>query len=775
MENKRGSHGLALFTVIIFTAALILPANCPAQDNPEQFKIADVNIAGNFYVDPVKIYAAIHSKPGQFFSAAEAAEDARRISEIDGVEYAYYSTAVADGAVKLTFAIIERNIVRSIDFEGNKKLSDKKLLKELNFTTASYMDRFLVAGGAEAVEEYYKSKGYAFAEVKLDEEKLKTGHVVYNVYEGPRVKIAKVKFDGNKKIRTSELREVVKSKATSFLILTNHLKQADIDKDITALRDAYNSRGYLDTGVQAKVDYAKGNKKATITFIIAEGPRYNVEKILISGNTKFTTEQLVREFKLKPGEFYSNQKSKTDTETIENKYKEQGYIYVKVTHNRTFTGPDTVIAQFDIIEDSQYYLGAVNITGNRDTQDKVIRRVLDESDFTPGNLWNAKIAAGTGEGKLEKDVKRSMYADDVIITPAGDEPNTRDAQVAVTEGKTGSVMFGAGVSSQDGIIGQVIYEQRNFNIADWPKNWQEFFAGKAFKGAGQRLRIALEPGTEVSNYSVSFTDPYWKDKPIEFDLAASKWMRGRESYDEDRLKGFTGFTKRFKNRWYTGLDFRGENVSIDDLDSDVPDEIRDVQGDNLLAGLKLKFGRDMTDDKWNPTSGYNFEMSYEQVAGDHTFGVTEGIYRLYKTLHEDLAKRKTVLETKIYAAAIATGTAPVFEKFYGGGQGSIRGFKYRGVSPRAGADDDPIGSEWIVTASSELVVPLFGQAVSGLLFVDAGMVETGGPRASIGTGIQILIPQWFGPVPMRFELATPLMKDDQDDTRAFSFSVGRLF
>ena len=62
-----------------------------------------------------------------------------------------------------------------------------------------------------------------------------------------------------------------------------------------------------------------------------------------------------------------------------------------------------------------------------------------------------------------------------------------------------------------------------------------------------------------------------------------------------------------------------------------------------------------------------------------------------------------------------------------------------------------------------------------LFFVDAGLIETGGVRASVGTGIQIMIPQLFGPVPMRFELAAPLMKDDEDDKRAFSFSVGRLF
>jgi len=164
----------------------------------------------------------------------------------------------------------------------------------------------------------------------------------------------------------------------------------------------------------------------------------------------------------------------------------------------------------------------------------------------------------------------------------------------------------------------------------------------------------------------------------------------------------------------------------------------------------------------------------EQVALDHTFGVVDATYRWYKTIQEDLARRKTVLETKFYAATVV-GDAPLFEKFYGGGEGSIRGFDYRGISPRSGTSRDPVGSKWIITASGEIVKPLAAETLSGLLFVDTGMIETGGIRASVGIGVQIMIPQWFGPVPMRFELAYPVMKSGDDETRYFSFSIGSLF
>jgi outer membrane protein insertion porin family len=156
----------------------------------------------------------------------------------------------------------------------------------------------------------------------------------------------------------------------------------------------------------------------------------------------------------------------------------------------------------------------------------------------------------------------------------------------------------------------------------------------------------------------------------------------------------------------------------------------------------------------------------------------------YKTLYEDLLERKTVLATKLLAGTILSD-APPFEKFYAGGTRTygIRGFEYRGVSTRGlqtyvpnPVRKDPIGSDWIFLANSEVIMPLIGENISALFFVDSGTVDTGRYRMSIGTGIEITIPQLLGTrVPMRFEIATPLRKDDEDETQVFSFYMGRLY
>jgi outer membrane protein insertion porin family len=309
----------------------------------------------------------------------------------------------------------------------------------------------------------------------------------------------------------------------------------------------------------------------------------------------------------------------------------------------------------------------------------------------------------------------------------------------------------------------------------------------AFKGAGQTLRLDLRPGTVVSQYSIEFTEPYFRNKPISLSVAGSSWERWRESYDEQRTKGYVGFEKRYENHWRRRLGLRVENVDVGDLDSDAPQEIIDVKGNNMLVGVSLGIGRDMTDDRWTPSSGYTIDVDYEQVTGDTTFGILQGSYVTYWKLYEDLLERKTVLATKLLAAT-TVDDAPPFEKFYGGGVGlyGISGFDYRGVSTRglqtglpAGFPPrrkDPIGSDWIFLANAEVAVPLIGENIAALFFVDSGTIDTGRYRVSVGTGIQILIPQLLGTrVPMRLEVASPLMKDDDDETRVFSFYMGRLF
>lgn len=699
-----------------------------------------------------------------------------------GLAQAQESTAKVEPKTQTTTPALESSVstIKGIEFENNRKYNRKTLLKKLDFSVGEYLDPVLAESGRIAIEDYYRSKGYPYVVVSLNRKELARGKIVYTVIEGPRIRIKSVKFRGNKTIKSSDLENAVKTKTTSWLVLPVYYTEEKIAADVEKLRTLYYERGYLNARVAVQ-------GQSRITFIIEEGPLYRVRHVTFKGSTKYDDQKLLEGLELETGQPFYLRKAEAHAKRILKLYRENGYINASVQPYRRFVPePNTVDVEFAIVEGGQFRIGKIDIVGNEQTQDKVVRRILDEYDFSPGELYNADMAPKQGNGLLEKYVERMTMSEQAIIkpvVPADGAADRRDAVVDVKEGMTGMLNPGVAVGSDSGIIGQLIVEQRNFDITDWPETFEEFVTMQGFKGGGQTLRIALEPGTIVSYYSVSFREPYFQDKPVSLDVGGSSWERWRESYDEHRTKGYFGFEKRLKNRWRPSFDFRIENVKVNDLDLDAPQEIRDVEGNNLLIGTGVGIGKDMRDDFYNPSQGYRFNVGYEQVTGDEDFGIFKGTAVGYTTLYEDLIERKTVLAVKVLAAT-TTSDAPPFEKFYGGGTGEygIRGFDYRGVSTRGLQTNvlnptykDPVGSDWIFLAGTEVTVPLVGKNIDGLLFMDSGTIDTGRYRVSVGAGIQIMIPQLLGPVPMRFEFASPLQKDNEDETRVFSFNMGRLF
>ncbi len=782
LEIANAGKVASIVLSFVLSGFFLFNSAAAAQGEVKNLRIKKILVAGNRTVTRSQILSRTRSRVGEFFDEETAGEDARRIAKLDAVQYSYYNTATVDDGVELTFVVVEKNLVRSIDFVSNERISDKKLKKKLDLKTGDYLDPFLAEVGRRDIVDYYKQKGYAFVEVTQDSEALEYGKLVYVITEGPRVRIDAVRFEGNEKLSSAKLKPVVKTEKRKWFVMPAYYVEEKVLEDVTRLENAYHKRGFLDVKVEAVTAFNESRTKVRITFEIDEGPVYKVDEVTIKGNEFFDEQHLSSKLEIEKGQVYSELQSESEAKRLEGLYREKGFINSTVTARRSFVGQSQVAVEFEIKEGNRLRIGRINISGNEQTQDKVVRRILDEYDFQPGAWYNAEIAQGDGSGYLEKLIRRKTYMKSATITPSGDKPNQRNAEVSVIEGQTGSIMLGAGVASDSGLIGQVVFRQANFDIKDTPESFHEFITGKAFRGAGQNLTINLQPGTEVSQYSVNFTEPYLNNKPVALDVMGMSWERERESYDEGRLKGYVGLEKRHKNKWRTGVSFRAENVDVDSVDWNAPWEIQDVRGDNLLAGIKLGVGKDMTDDEFDPSQGYIIHADYEQVTGDHTFGILTATYRRYATLHEDLAERKTILATKLLGGTVV-GDAPPFEKFYAGGSGTygIRGFDYRGVSTRGrqrnapAIKDDPIGSDWVFLANAEVSVPLISDNFYGLFFVDSGAIDTGNYRAAVGTGIEIKIPRWFGPVPMRFSIAAPLMKDDNDDTEVFSFSVGRLF
>ncbi|HCO94268.1 MAG TPA: hypothetical protein DIU00_10000, partial [Phycisphaerales bacterium] len=464
----------------------------------------------------------------------------------------------------------KKDVIKSIEFENNRAYKDKTLLKKLDFEVDDYIDPILAESGRNIISEFYRSKGFPHVEVMLDRKKLSEGKIIYTIVEGPRLKIKSIRFTGNKAIKTGDLRNTIKTKTRSWILWPVYYTEEKIKADVEKLRTLYFNRGFLNHRIVAQ-------GQSHITFIIEEGPLYKIRNITFTGNTIFETEALRAELTLESGQIYYQQKAQAHTKRILKLYREDGYVDAEVwQQHRWIPETNLVDVEFKITEGRQFRIGKVEITGNEQVHDKVIRRILDEYDFSPGELYNAHIAPRQGGGQLERYVQTMTMSEEAIIRPAqptARAPERRDAIVDIKEGMTGIVNPGIAMGSDSGVIGQLIWQQRNFDVQDWPENFEEFITMRSFTGAGQSLRVALEPGTVVSYYSVTFTEPYFQDKPTSLDVVGSSWERWRESHNEKKKKGYVGFEKRLKNRWRPSFGFRVENVEVFDLDFDAPQEI----------------------------------------------------------------------------------------------------------------------------------------------------------------------------------------------------------
>jgi outer membrane protein assembly complex protein YaeT len=771
--------------VISFFAALCLVGVVPAavraagEAEPAGRRIVRVVVQGNERASTHRILGQMRLREGSTYTPEAADQDLKRIidlREFDNV--VLRPQQEADGLV-LVVEVTERPVLARLEFVGNEHFSDKNLAEALGAKEGEPIDRHRIFTGARAIEQKYREAGYYFVGVALDEDLLADRQVArFTVAEGPRVRVRKITFVGNPSIPADELGKRIETRTWFPILVAGVYDEDQVARDVIAVRNYYIEQGFLDVRVQRELQFNASRTNLVIRIVIEEGPRYRIRSLAMGGVERFSRsllqKQMEQEADLAPGEAYTADKVRESVRIIQETYGEVGYIEAVVRPVVDFAEePGLVDMTFKVEEKQAVRIGEIRIEGNRFTQDKAIRRNLR---FYPEEPVNTKL--------IEKARKRlegsGLFAPGSVQigTLPTEDPNVRDILVRVDETETGNLIFGAGISSNSGVVGNISFVQRNFDITDWPESNEEFWRGEAFRGAGQLFQIVLEPGTELQRYRVDFREPHLADSDYSLSLGGFFFERKRDSYDERRIGGNIGFGKEIREDLQAFLNLRVEGIDIRNVDADAPKDLLDVEGASSLTSAEVGLLKDTTDSIFFPTEGYRLRGSVEQagaLGGDYTFTKFDVDARRYWTVTRDVLDRRSVLSVRGHLGFIG-GDAPIFERFYAGGQGSIRGFKFRGAGPRE--RDTAIGGDFLALASTEYSFPLFEKNLTGVFFLDTGTVEKKIElktlRASVGFGIRFTVP-FFGPVPFAFDFALPIAKDTDDETQFFSFTIGTAF
>ncbi|MCX5673457.1 MAG: outer membrane protein assembly factor BamA [Planctomycetota bacterium] len=772
---QRIAWALALFVALGAAAAALHRVASATEAEATGERIVRVVVRGNVRVTTHRVLGQMRLREGSTYSPAAVDEDLKRIHALGEFDNVVVRPEKTPEGLVLVVEVTERPVLEKLVFEGSRKFSDKDLAEAVGVSSGNLLDRNKVFQGARAIERKYHEGGYYFAKVALDEDLLASSRIAkYAITEGPCVRVSKILFTGNASIGARELEGKIETRPYFIIFSAGTFDEEQLGRDVAAIRNYYIDQGFLDVKADRELEFSPDRTRLSVRFILSEGPRYKVRSVSLEGAKRFSPALLEKQMNLKPGLPYTADHVKHDVEFLRETYGEVGYIDTSVQPKVDFTDqPATVDVTMKIDEGSVVRVGEIRIEGNRLTQDKVIRRELR---FFPEEAVNTKLVE-KARRRLEGTGLYKPGSVQITTLPTA-APEVVDVLVRVEESETANLILGAGVSSNSGVVGNISLVQRNFDLTDWPKSQQEFWRGESFRGAGQLAQIVLEPGTELQRYRVDFREPHIGGTDYSFSTSAFLFDRGRDSYDERRIGLNLGFGKEIREDLQAFLNLRLENINISSLDADAPKDVKDVKGSSGLTSVEIGLVKDTTDSLLFPSEGYRASGSIEQagaLGGSYTFTKVILDGRRYWTVTRDVLDRRSVLALRGRVGNIF-GDAPIFERFFAGGQGSIRGFRYQGVGPYE--NDTNIGGDFTALASAEYQFPIFEKTLSGVLFLDTGTVEQnigfGSWRASVGFGVRFTVP-FFGPVPFALDFGFPISKKGDDETEIFSFSIGTSF
>ncbi|MEZ6135622.1 MAG: BamA/TamA family outer membrane protein [Pirellulaceae bacterium] len=379
---------------------------------------------------------------------------------------------------------------------------------------------------------------------------------------------------------------------------------------------------------------------------------------------------------------------------------------------------------------------------------------------------NSSIAPGVFPGYDPLDV--GGYQPRERITPL---------DVYAQEARTGRVIVGGSVNSDLGVAGQIVIEERNFDFRRVPRNWNDLWSGEAFRGDGQNLRVELMPGNQVERYTANWsTRNLFGYLPYSLSVGGFYYTRQFRDWTEQRLGGRVALGREVTKDLSISTELRMEDVKLFDPRLSGVSELDDALGSNDLYTARFRVARDTRDSPFMSTEGSLLELVYDQVFGEYDYPRGQVNYSRYFQVRERPGGGGRHILASTFRVGISGAQTPIFENYFAGGYSTLRGFSFRGASPKVG--DIQVGGELMLLGSLEYVFPLTAdEMLRGVAFVDYGTVErdlkinSEDFRVAPGLGLRVTVPA-LGPAPLAFDFAYPINHADSDDRQIFSFNMG---
>lgn len=671
--------------------------------------VADVRVRGNRRIEEDAIRSRIRTRPGDPLNRALLAADLREIQALGFFRNVYVFAEDAPEGLTITFEVEENPVIRQISIIGNDNVDSEDITDILTLTTGSTLDYPLLHENEERIVQLYRQKGYYLAEVSfsIGEESQGAVSIDFEVDENEKLKLREIDFTGTEAFTSKELRKGFSTKtwrwysfATSWFDQTGTYSEPIFHRDMREVEKKYTDSGYLQVELgEPQVDATE--EGLFVTVAVKEGPEFHVGTIDVSGDDTMDLDALREKIRLSEGEVFNRSHLTSDVESLERHYTDRGFFLASVQPLTSLDQQTKVVdVQFNVEKGPLYFVRTVNISGNTRTIDPVIRR---EMKVVEGQLYSAR-----GIQLSTQRIRRLGFFEDISFdSQPTEDPSQLDLGVNVVERPTGSFSFGAGFSSQDGLVFTASLSQSNLF------------------GRGYFVNLSVDVGGSTNRYVASISDPYFMGTT--FSLSGSIFITDVqfESFRQSQqgINFSLGHSLAEDNSARGALSYTWRSREVDQdtgvfAASPILREI--LQGNETASILGIAFTRDTRDDRFTAISGTNFgaNVEYAGLGGFARFLRLEARGAWYLGAPDFLIDRSTfVLSSRIgytipfnqlsdWDLKLPETTAcdvprscvnvapldqidtdlrlPLTERYFLGGIGTfqLRGYRARSVGPR---------------------------------------------------------------------------------------------
>lgn len=646
---------------------------------PRPWVLSEIAVEGNKNVKASVVRGQVKAKKGDLYDRPDLDRDVQSVLGLGNFERVaadltltdkrvpehFRRAAGSDRMVKLTFIVKEKPVIKKIKFVGNKKLSRGLLDDTMTLKSKDPLDALKLREDRDKLLAKYKEKGFLDAvvepRVELDTAALQA-MVFFDIVEGPKSRIELVSIDGVKAFKLKKvLKQMEKNRRKKVYV------EKDLPDDVKKIETFYLNRGFLDVKVGSPTVTLSADKtKIYIALGVVEGRAYKFGDSTFSGNAVLVSSELVKAVEYRRGKVFSQEKYEETVRGIQELYADQGRLRARLTPVKTFN-PKTGLmdVEYGVSEGNIAYIEHVDVEGNKATKTHVLRR---EIVVKPGERFSAK--------RLRKSREKIMnlgFIDDVDIDiQSPSDPDKVDVTFDVAEGKPGILTAGAAYSSIDGLIGTLSLQHLNLF------------------GRAQRASVQWSFGARVQDYSVSWTTPWVNNKPVSlgFDIFNTRRINPFESslsaYVQKRQGGTIRVGPRFEeDKYQLNFAYTLSKISISNVQSQFSGALS--EGTSIFSSLSAELARDTRDNMWDPARGTRHavaaELSGGPLQGDIHFLKPSVTNSAHFTLFR-VSDYPFVLSFANRAAYVTqfgeTREVPVFDRFFLGGQDTLRGYSPSG-------------------------------------------------------------------------------------------------